>query len=112
MLLIFVASSMSDPVPTGLESLSDKLLHFGGYLPLGVLLVRTFAKAKWSGVGRRSVVSAMIVGALYAASDELHQYFTPGREADPLDLLADCAGVALGAAGVWAWAIMRSARAG
>jgi VanZ family protein len=31
-------------------------------------------------------------------TDELHQSFVPGRSADPLDVLADCAGALLGIA--------------
>jgi VanZ family protein len=34
--------------------------------------------------------------ALYGLSDEVHQYFVPFRTADPLDLLADALGGALG----------------
>ena len=111
MILLFVFSSVSDPVPAGLAGVSDKLLHVGGYAPLGMLLVRSYANAEWSRVGRRSVLSAVVTGIVYAASDEFHQYFTAGRKADAIDLLVDSIGVSAGAAAVWTWGIIRSVRA-
>ncbi len=36
-----------------------------------------------------------IVSALYAASDELHQIFVPGRAGEFKDFLIDCAGIVL-----------------
>jgi VanZ family protein len=77
-----------------------------------MLLVRSFANAEWSRVGRRSVMSAVVTGIFYAASDEFHQYFTPGREADLIDLFMDSVGVSAGAAAVWTWGIIRAVRAG
>jgi VanZ family protein len=106
MIAIFVASSLSDPIPAGLANVSDKFLHFAGYVPLGILLVRSFARARWSEVGRRAVLGAIAAGVLYGASDEFHQHFTPGREPDLLDFFVDAAAVSLGAAAVWAWSMI------
>ena len=53
-----------------------------------------------------SVLSAIAAGILYGASDEFHQYFTPGRDPDILDLCVDAAAVSLGAAAVWAWSMI------
>ena len=36
------------------------------------------------------------ISVLYAASDELHQYFVPGRHASVLDVLLDSVGVLCG----------------
>ena len=41
--------------------------------------------------------------ALYGLSDEIHQLFVPLRQGDPLDLVADSVGAALGA---WTWRLM------
>jgi len=38
----------------------------------------------------------ILTGGIYAASDEIHQYFVPGRSCDFLDWLADILGLALG----------------
>lgn len=46
---------------------------------------------------RRPQLLAWWIGSLYAASDELHQLFTPGRAARPADVGIDSLGVILGA---------------
>ena len=38
----------------------------------------------------------MLIGLAYAASDEIHQYFVPGRSSDAGDWLADALGVGAG----------------
>lgn len=51
---------------------------------------------------RRSIVFCSLLGwsfaTLYAASDEIHQIFVPGRGPAPIDVLLDSSGAALGAA--------------
>jgi VanZ family protein len=39
---------------------------------------------------------ALAAGAVYAATDELHQYFVPSRQMDAVDWLVDLAGVLAG----------------
>lgn len=72
-----------DPSPIG---------HFGEYLVFGALLFNAFRQHVRAGV---SALSAIGVAALYAASDEFHQLFVPGRACDPLDWVVDMAAVAL-----------------
>ena len=45
----------------------------------------------------------MLAIALYGLMDEVHQAFTPGRIADPLDWLADVVGALAVAALVLLW---------
>ena len=47
---------------------------------------------------RRKYISAITFSALYAVSDELHQYFVPGRSCQIGDVLFDTAGAVIGAA--------------
>ena len=80
----------------------DKVVHFCVYLPLGALLFRAFRfgtnpGSRWRTAGR-ALVAAVVVGLLYGISDELHQLFTPGRQADPFDVVADLLGASTGAA--------------
>jgi VanZ family protein len=86
--LIFVLSSIPD-LATGLGTLDlvlRKVGHFLEYAVLGALLFRA--------VGREPV--ALLLGSLYAATDEIHQAFVPGRLGSPLDWLIDTAGAAAG----------------
>jgi VanZ family protein len=86
--LIFALSSIPD-LGTGLgtwDLVLRKLAHAAEYAVLGFLLLRA--------LGRESV--ALAVGIAYAASDELHQHFVPGRHGSPLDVLLDSVGVAVG----------------
>lgn len=96
--IVFVSSLSRPPVPRWQVPQFDKLAHLGEYAILGALLARALL-----GVGRwragQALAAALVAGALFGASDELHQWFVPGRSADVLDFLVDSLGVALGAAG-------------
>ena len=70
----------------------DKLLHFGTYTVLGTLI--RFALGTR---GPRDFLIAWMLGTLYGLSDEFHQAFVPGRDADLLDWAADCFGALVGA---------------
>jgi VanZ family protein len=97
---IFLLSSMSNPsVPALRFAHADKVLHAIEYAGLGGLLCRALALGGRGFSGRAAVAAAVGLGALYGASDELHQLFVPPRSADPVDWLADVTGAALGAFG-------------
>jgi len=89
--LIFFLSSRSH-LPRYPHHLIDFLLkkvaHLLEYGVLAVLLHR--------GVGNEGGWRALLIGGLYAASDEFHQSFVPGRNAELLDLAFDILGVVLG----------------
>jgi VanZ family protein len=77
---LFYASSK----PAGLPHILppwDKLVHFGYYATLTVLLVVAFG-------GRRFLIAALVVICVGAA-DELYQSTVPQRDADWLDFAAD-----------------------
>jgi VanZ family protein len=78
--------------------------HFGEY----ALLAALWAWALGPMLGRRALAVAAAVTFLYALSDEYHQSFVEGRDADPLDVLTDAAGIAF-AIGVIAAARARPA---
>jgi hypothetical protein len=88
--LIFTLSSIPD-LGTGLggwDLVLRKLAHGAEYAVLGVLLLRA--------IGRPG--TAFALATLYAATDEIHQAFVPGRQTSPLDLAIDAAGAAVGIA--------------
>jgi VanZ family protein len=88
--VIFVFSSFEAPDvgSGGVDYIVRKLAHLAEYAVLGALLVRA--------LGRE--VPAFLLGVAYAASDEVHQHFVPGRHATPVDVAIDAVGVAIGIA--------------
>ncbi len=72
-----------------------KLAHFSIYTALGMSATGfffTFDKL----TKKRQVIFAIILGCLYATTDELHQLFTPGRSGQITDVLLDSVGVIIG----------------
>ena len=109
MALIFTVSSTSTP-PALPGGMSDVGAHAVVYGVLGVLVLRGFASGRWRGVTRRAAALAILVSALYGVSDEVHQRFVPGRNAEVRDAVADAVGASLGTGLIWAWSIVLSTR--
>jgi VanZ like protein len=90
--LIFAFSSVPS-LSTGLggwDLLLRKIAHLAEYAVLGLLLARAVARPE----------IAILLGALYAVSDEVHQHFVRGRHAAWYDVVVDTIGVTIG---VLAW---------
>lgn len=71
------------------------IAHFCEYMVFAALLAIAFTGGRlkpW-----QVVVLAILIASAYAVSDELHQYFIPGRLCDPMDWLTDTLGATLGA---------------
>lgn len=64
--------------------------HFSEYALLAALL--WLALRSTPALASRAAALAFGIAVLYAASDELHQSFVPGRHPDVRDLLVDAAG--------------------
>ncbi len=95
--VLFWESSRANPfpfLPQGLLA-QDKLLHAGAYAVLGALVAASLRTRVGPG---HAVLVAVLLAAAYGATDEWHQAYVPGRDADPLDWTADAAGAILGAA--------------
>lgn len=75
--------------------LSDHVGHFVGYALLGALVLRACADADWRGVTAGAAWRAWMICIVYAASDEFHQRFVPGRSSALDDWGADACGAAL-----------------
>ena len=71
----------------------DKLFHAAAYALLAFLSINYFNYR--FAVYRNALLAAFVFCALYGASDEWHQSFINGREADILDWLADCIGATI-----------------
>ena len=104
--LVFALSAQPSPPGPGMWPL-DKVAHFVAFGVLAALLARALAGAGLRST--RAIAAAIALTALYGASDELHQRYVPGRDADVFDLAADALGACGGA---WAWYALwsRSAR--
>jgi VanZ family protein len=88
--LIFTISSFPLPPPKVEIPFIDKLIHLVEYGILGFLFYRAL---KVSRLAKQVFILAVIFSIFYALSDEIHQYFVPGREFDLWDLAADSLGV-------------------
>ena len=103
---IVVASSIpSHRFPASDLWRMDKVLHMIEYAGLSLLL----AVALWIGSKRPAAfLIAFAIASCFGVLDELYQRTTPGRSSSALDVIADCAGAAIGAG--LAWVILRSWR--
>jgi VanZ family protein len=101
MALIFYSSSQPDPAAVVTRNVWDKLLHGAGYGLLALLYV-------WALAGRQRhwrviAAAAIALTSAYAATDEVHQIFTPGRVPDVADWIADTVGGCVAVAICSAW---------
>jgi len=86
--VIFAFSSIPN-LGTGLgvwDLVLRKLAHTAEFAILAILLERAL----------RRPALALLIASAYAATDEFHQAFVPGRHAKPTDWLIDTAGAAIG----------------
>lgn len=81
----------------GINGISDfivrKCAHFCEFAGLGLLFAITFKVQ----TGKTKTPTAIICASAYAATDEIHQIFVPGRACRALDWGIDTCGAALGA---------------
>jgi VanZ family protein len=76
----------------------DKFQHLFAYLVLSVAIGLWISPASWR---KRRVLGFFLTAAIasiYGVIDEVHQYFTPGRDCNIWDWIADTLGAILGAA--------------
>ncbi len=72
-----------------------KIAHITEYAILSILVVRAF-RLSTDFSKKKIYVFSTVFSMLYALSDELHQYFVPGRHFATTDLLIDFVGVIIG----------------
>jgi VanZ family protein len=92
--VIVVASSQGEvATPVRFDGM-DKVVHCLVYGALATLVLRVpwVARHPWR------VFLTIAAASLFGASDECHQSFTPGRQADVFDWLADTLGACLAVA--------------
>jgi VanZ family protein len=78
-------------------NVSDKLEHFLAFSVLAALLyLSLFLQGKYQKLKKYSSSFTLLIVGTYAALDELHQLFIPGRDCDFLDWMADFTGALAG----------------
>jgi VanZ family protein len=87
--LIFVLSSFPLPMKAPSFLLADKLAHL---LEFGLLASLIYFGLKKSGVRSHPIFIPFLIASLYGISDEIHQYFVPGRDTDLFDAVANAVG--------------------
>ena len=102
MALIFVLSSISGLRVSDDAAVDEPLrvaAHFFIYAVLGGLVL--LGLTAWRQPGPATATLALVVALLYAATDELHQAFVPGRAAQIEDVFVDAVGAAVGIFIAW-----------
>ena len=90
-LLIFIVSSLpGNKIPDFGIDISDKIIHFFEFGLFGIFLYQAF---RFSGSRARPFLITLFIGIPYAALDEIHQFFVPGRYCGIGDFIADILGV-------------------
>jgi VanZ family protein len=97
MAVIFTFSSLhgGGHLPAA-EVVLRKLAHVSEYFVLTALLLRALRRSQVAAAWAVAAAAALV----YAASDEWHQSFVPGRTATPRDVAIDGIGIALAALAV------------
>jgi VanZ family protein len=76
----------------GKAGLSGELQHLIEYLGLSLLVFRGVVNT----FKRNSILLTLIISGLYGLSDEIHQYFVPGRMFSFFDIGFDLLGIVIG----------------
>lgn len=77
-----------------IESIIRKIAHFSIYTVVGLLLMGLMSTYPLKENDRIGI--SLIIGVIYASTDEIHQAFIPGRGAQLTDVILDTMGVLLG----------------
>jgi VanZ family protein len=93
---IWILSSQSTlPVPKGILGF-DKLQHLLAYLALAGTLTFWFSPKQREFHRNRTLLLITFIASIYGVSDELHQFFVPGRDCNVWDWVADTLGAFIG----------------
>ncbi len=95
--LIFIGSALHHvPSPDLGITWFDKVEHFSEYFIFSLLVIRALKYEPVAFKGKSLYIVAALLCIFYAGSDEFHQLYVPGRDADIFDVMADSAGTIAG----------------
>ena len=89
-----LAEKQKEKVSQHTEKVIRKIAHFSIYTAVGFLLIGLLSTYKLKNKWR--IIITVIIGVLYAVSDEFHQSFSPGRTPMVTDVYIDTLGIILG----------------
>jgi VanZ family protein len=103
-ILLWLFPHMSEEAISAIVFTARKCAHLTEYAILGWLywrILRRPVKADARPWSWRHAGLAILLVAIYAITDEIHQHFVPGREGCLRDVLIDTSGATLGMLGLW-----------
>lgn len=104
MIVIYIGSSIGGVPRVGgkaIDGMVHRAAHLIEFAVLGALILRAVSNGTRA-IARREMIITLIIVALYGASDEFHQRFTPGRSSEFVAVLFDALGGLIGML-VWRW---------
>ncbi len=96
--IVWLSSRSTYPLDISLPEPLDKVAHLAAFGTLAISLDIAWRHTRPNTALVLRFMALFIIVALFGASDELHQYFVPGRSCDFFDWIADATGGALGLA--------------
>lgn len=100
-LAILLRGGISSHILWKIDFVLRKSAHVTEYMILAYLWTGALARGAGFQAGR-AAFAALVMSVAYAATDEYHQTFVPGRSGNAPDVLIDAAGATLGALIAWA----------
>jgi len=85
---------INDPFVEGIQLFIRKLAHFTIYA-IGGFLIMNYAY-EIDKTQKQKILYSIAFGGSYAITDEIHQFFVPGRSGNVFDVAIDTAGVLTG----------------
>jgi hypothetical protein len=89
-LIFYISSIPESGFPAGL-GIKAKLYHIGIYALLAFFLSLAIIRGKIN--NKYLIIIALLLATAYGISDELHQFFVPGRHCTIRDVFIDTTGV-------------------
>ena len=77
-----------------IDPIIRKLAHYSIYL-VGGIIIMNFMNL-FDKTDEQKMLYSIIIGIIYATTDEIHQYFIPGRSMSILDVFIDTLGLCTG----------------
>ncbi|MFR5683188.1 MAG: VanZ family protein [Clostridia bacterium] len=89
-----LTENQKDRLEERLQPIVRKLAHLSIYTLAGIIIMSLIST--YQIILLKKLLISILIGVTYAVSDEIHQYFIPGRSAEFRDVLIDTGGIIIG----------------